>query len=297
MSSTNINVSTKETTVATAAVPARGTVHSIARVETTAPEKFAAAADEKLAAARALAHKEAACAEAEAAMPAAHAKAAVTDLGDAISAKIDASKEGSALKKHTENAEIQAKRAHNETIEAKEQARSDAIKDAEAKAAKSNRSHIVSEYREGKDVVVVAEVPARGATVGTGVADSHAADHLVAASKERVLATEAAAAKADAEARLDAAHPGAEAKAAVGGIGTKIGARFHEAKEWLAEKFHDKKADSLESKAEKQLADDLEKARQKAKDAAEAEAARLDRNAKAVLTSEQTVAKVTTTSA
>lgn len=287
----------KDTVISTAAVPARGVVQAQAHIKTDAGEKFAAAAEEKHHAATALAHKEAACAEAESARPGAHAKAVFGEIGEAISAKSDLRKEKKAFKKHRDNADLQVKRAYEEKVEAKEAARLQALRQAEENAARTNASKIVSEYSTGKDIVVVAEVPARGATTGVGVAESHATDHLQAAARENALAAAAAAGQEAAEARLDAARPGAEAKAAVVGIPTKIGARLHEAKEWVAEKLHDRKADSLESKGEKILAADIEKAREKAKTVAEAEANRLDRGATAFLTSEQTVSKVTTTTA
>lgn len=293
----HLDKSTKETTVATAEVAPRGLVQAQARVETNAGETFAAAADQKRKAAESAAAKEDACSTASAAAPAAHAKAAIGDLGTTIGAKIDKASEGRALKKHSEHADYQEQRAHTETIEAKEKAREDARRVAEAKALAANKGKIVSEYREGKDIVVVAEVPARGMTVGTGIAESHAEDHLLRADRERIRVAEAAAGKADAEARLADAQPGTEAKAAVGGIGTKISAKLTEAKEWVAEKFHDRKGDSLETKAEKELAHDMELARQKAKSAAEAEANRLDRAAHAVVTSEKTVTSVTSTRA
>jgi len=60
---------------------------------------------------------------------------------------------------------------------------------------------------------------------------------------------------------------------------------------------HEKKGDRKESKAEKELEHDTELAREKAKRAAEAEAARQDRAAAAHITNEATTTTVTATRA
>lgn len=287
----------RETTVATAEAPARGPVAAEARVETKAPEHFAEAADEHRKASEAALHKDLASAEAAGARPGAHTKHAFGDIGDKVSGKIAEMKDSASLKKHEKSAESEAKRAIDEEIQSKEAARQAALREAEGKAAGANHGAVTGEFRNGKEIVAVAEVPARGATTGTGVSTSHADDHLVASAKERELAAEAAASKAADEAKLANAHPGAEAKAAGSGIGHKISAKMHEAKEWVSEKVHEKKGDRKEAKAEKELHDDTELAREKAKRAAEAEAAREDKNARAHITNEATTTTVTATRA
>lgn len=270
-----------EKTVAIAEAEPRDSVAAIVRTETKAAEHFTKAEKERARAADAAEAKNIASADVAAAKPGTHLKAAMGGLGTRITSTFGGLKDGVAQRRHEHAAEQEEERLLEEDKEAREDARKEALAEVDGKLAAANKGVVVSEFTNGNEVVAYAVVPPRGSATGTGVAETHLESHVNRATLEHELAADAEAERVMNEEKADKAHFGCEAKAGIGGIGAAIGGKFREARWWISEKMHEYKGKSEESKGNTALRDDLEKAGEKAKALAEAEARRMDSPPKA----------------